>query len=44
MNEFEEKDKGFVLSHQNDSFRTQFKALKDDVPDSVHFATEAFGT
>eukprot|EP00938_MAST-03A_sp_MAST-3A-sp1_P002057 g2057.t1 len=46
MNEFEEKkDKRVLyLSHQNDSFRTQFKALKDDVPDSVHFATEAFGT
>ena len=46
MNEFEEKkDKRVLyLSHQNDSFRTQFNALKDDVPDSVHFTTEAFGT
>jgi len=31
------------LSHQNDSFRTQFQALKDDIPESVCFATEAFG-
>ena len=46
VNEFEESKESRVLylSHQNDSFRTQFKALSDDVPDTIHFATEAFGT